>query len=791
MMESESDTSASPSLPERLRSLVLGKIRKRALESYAALLDGIAAKRSELEAFGDDELKRFGQRLRERASVGEPTEDLRTDAFALASTVSERVLGLLPFEVQILGGLALDAGKVVEMQTGEGKTLAAVPAVYLNALAGRGVHVLTSNDYLAKRDAAWMGEIYRFLGLSAGFIAQDMEPGERRAAYACDITYATANEAGFDFLRDNLALTPDELVHRPFHFALIDEADSILIDEARIPLVIAGGSEPEALARRMDAVARTLKSHADYFVDEYARNIQLTNAGARKVERALGCRNLYEEENLPLFTAIIDALHARVLLRRNVDYVVKDGAIHLVDEFKGRIARDRRWPAGLQSALEAKEGVAIKRQGRILGSITMQSLVALYPKIAGMTGTAATQSREFREVYGLDVVVIPTNKPVIRVDHPDLVFSSRRAKEKALIEEIAAVHATGRPILAGTASVAESERLSLLLEQAGVPHHVLNARNHEAEAAVIAQAGSPGAVTISTNMAGRGTDIQLGGNPPRDREKVLALGGLYVIGTNKHESRRIDNQLRGRAGRQGDPGSARFFVSLEDDLLQRYGITQLLRHRREFYGENQVIVDPDVTRGIETVQRIVEGQNLEIRRTLWKYEGVVEKQRQVIHSMRRQVLLGDWSSLLEEEAPHRYDTILDAIGADSLNDIERRVTLGAIDELWPDYLAAVGDLRSGIHWVSFGGKDPLHTFLQEVVGLFDKLQEQIVQDVVNFFEKAEPEDGRLIFDEKQLFDRGATWTYLVNDQPFGSWGERLTQGLKRKIRERLTFSRGF
>ena len=611
----------------------------------------INQRRAELGTLSDDELKAAG-----RAATG------LLELVALTAVVAARVLGLEMFDVQLEGALALASGKIAEMQTGEGKTLAAVPAIVWYAKAGLGVHVMTVNDYLARRDAQWMGGIYEFLGLSAGFVQQGMSTEERRRAYACDITYATPNEIGFDHLRDGLAMYPHEQVHRPFAVAVIDEADSILIDEARIPLVIAGGREDqEPLAYRVDRVTRHFHRYQHFTLDEYGRNIALTDAGIRAVETAFGRGNLFAEENIALLTAVQDSLHARALLHRDVDYLVKDGAIESVDEFKGRIAQNRRWPAGLHTAIEAKEGLALKTQGRILGSVTLQNLIGLYPKVCGMTGTAATQADEFRLVYGLDVETIPTNRPVIRVDHPDELFDTKRDKEKAVIDEIRNVHRTGQPVLVGTRSVEESERLSGRMH--GIAHQVLNARHEEQEAAMIARAGERGAVTISTNMAGRGTDIKLGPG-------VAELGGLHVIGTNRHESRRIDNQLRGRAGRQGDPGSSRFFVSRQDDLFVKYGA-------------DMERLDQD----IESIQRLAEGQNLDIREFLHKYESVIEGQRQRIGGKRQAILTG---------------------ATPCSSEMERLVSLAAIDDLWAEYLAAITDLREGVQWLSYGGRQPLY-----------------------------------------------------------------------------------
>jgi len=654
-----------------------------------------------------------------------------TEVIALTAVVAERILGLKMFDVQLQGALALTAGKIAEMQTGEGKTLAAVPAVVWYAREGAGVHVMTVNDYLARRDAQWMGGIYEFLGLSVGYVQQGMHVEERRRAYACDITYATANEIGFDHLRDGLALDPREQVLRPFATAVIDEADSILIDEARIPLVIAGGEEgEEPLGYQVDRVTRFFHRSRHFTLDEYGRNIALTDAGIRAIETSFGCGNLFAVENLALLTAVQDSLHAHALLRRDVDYLVKDGAIESVDEFKGRIADNRRWPAGLHTAIEAKEGLALKKQGRILGSITLQNLISLYPMVCGMTGTAATQADEFRLVYGLEVEVIPTNRPMIRADLPDRVFPRKSDKERAVLQEIRRLHAGGRPVLVGTASVKESERLSGRLSE--LPHQVLNARHEEQEAAMIARAGQLGAVTISTNMAGRGTDIQLGPG-------VAELGGLHVIGTNRHESRRIDNQLRGRAGRQGDPGSSEFFISFEDDMLVKYGIH-----------------DPKLGHDAESIQRLAEGQNLEIRRFLQKYESVIEGQRQKIQQRRQAILTG--------ETPVS-------------SEIERVVSLRTIDELWADYLTTITDLREGVQWLSWGGRDPLHEYLTSVHALFTQLEEELEPEIATRVEAAEASG----LDPSQ---RGATWTYLTTDQPFGTATERLMRGLVRKIQSR-------
>ena len=669
-------------------------------------------RRRDLAKLSDGDLKAAGGRARDLPEI-----------LAVTAEVVARLLKLEMFNVQLWGALALARGKIVEMQTGEGKTLAAVPAIVSYAKQGQGIHVMTVNDYLARRDAAWMGPIYEFLGLSVGCIQQAMSVEERRRAYACDITYATANEIGFDYLRDQLAMYPRDQVHRPFAVALIDEADSILIDEARIPLVIAGGEvDGAALAHGADRLVRCFRRDVHYSADEYARNVGLAEAGIQAVESSFACGNLFAVENLPLLEAVQNSLHAHALLRRDVDYLVRDGEVKSIDEFKGRIVQDRRWPAGLHTAIEVKEGVAPKARGRILGSITMENLIELYPQVCGMTGTAATQAKEFRKIYGLEVEVIPTNRPVIRIDHPDVVFPTKREKERAVIGEIRRVHQDGRPILVGTVSVEESERLSANLQD--IPHQVLNARNEEREAGIVAHAGERGALTISTNMAGRGTDIPLGNG-------VAELGGLYVIGTNRHESRRIDNQLRGRAGRQGDPGGSRFFISLEDDLLVKYGVD-----------------NPRLQHDAESIQRLVEGQNLDNRQFLHKYEMVVEGQRQAIQERRQAILDG---------------------AAPCSSELERLVSLTIIDDLWSDHLASVKELQEGTQWISYGGGEPVFEYLKAVHELFENLQKRITEEISKQLVETETRSS----DPPQ---RSATWTYLTTDEPFGGFGVEMRRG---------------
>jgi len=675
----------------------------------------------------------------ELRSAARRTKDL-VPLIAVTAVVASRLLGQEMFDVQLRGALALAHGRIAEMQTGEGKTLAAVPAIAWYARQHEGVHVLTVNDYLARRDSAWMGEIYSWLGLTVAHLEQGMSIEQRRDAYNADITYATANEIGFDYLRDRLALKLTDQVQRPFANAVIDEADSILIDEARVPLVIAGGdSEDSGLGLAADNTVRALQARWHYTVDVGANNVALTDAGIAQVEQYMHCGNIYETRNLSLLTAVQDALHAHVLLRRDIDYVVKDGVVEMVDEFKGRIALNRRWPAGLHTAVEVKEGVATKRQGQVLASITLQHLVAMYPQICGMTGTASTQSDELMRVYGLEIETIPTHKPVIRVDQPDVVFANKVDKERAVLNEIRKSHSIGQPVLVGTGSVGESERLSEMLLD--IPHRVLNARQDEEEAAIIARAGEVGSVTISTNMAGRGTDIRLGPG-------AAEVGGLYVIGMQKHDSRRIDNQLRGRAGRQGDPGRSRFFVSEEDDLLVRY------RDLNPRLG-----TDPD------TVQRLVEGRHLDARLFLQKYELAVEGQRYRIHEFRQRVL----------EGRTRYDPPRELL-----------IALRTIDDLWSAYLSELSEFRSMLPWIDWaspstpyanlGRRDAYQEYAQKIHAGYQALEANIPVEIERRIEAAEVEGS------PDPGERGAVWTYVTTEQPFGSLSERFARGLRRARR---------
>jgi preprotein translocase subunit SecA len=694
-------------------------------------------------------------------------ESIRPEFFALVREASRRAVGLRPFDVQVLAALAMDGGHIVEMQTGEGKTLAAVMPAALRALSGQGAHVLTFNDYLARRDAEWMGPVYRMLGLSVGFVQQGMTPEERRLAYLADITYVTAKEAGFDHLRDLLAVNRDALVHRPFHFAIVDEADSILIDEARVPLVIAGSVGREtSSAPRLAALVASLTPGVHFDSDEYGRDVELTEAGVEQVERALGLGRLHDADNYAMLTELNCALHAHVLLRRDVDYIVSDGRIGVVDEFTGRVVADRHWPDGLQAALEAKEGLERRPDGRILGSITLQHFVQGYARLCGMTGTAQACAPELRDLYGLDVVVVPTHRPMIRTDGPDVVFTDREAKERAVVEEIQRAHVSGRPVLVGTLTVQESERLSRRLRDAGMACEILNAKNDVMEARVIAHAGARGAVTISTNMAGRGTDIRLGGEDEAEHAQVAALGGLYVIGTNRHESRRVDLQLRGRAGRQGDPGESRFFVSLEDDLLVRYGIDRLIAGRVVTSKRDEPLDHPVLYAEIARAQRIIEGQNFEIRKMLWRYASVIERQRRQIMDARQAILLGEETPQVWQQAPERRRALVEQAGEDAVIEAERKVMLFQIDRAWRDHLALAADLREGIHLVALGGQDPLTRFTTDIKLAFRGLEDAIDSAVLDALAAVRVSGGRIDLEGLGIRGPSSTWTYLVNDDPF-------------------------
>ncbi len=728
----------------------------------------------------DEELERLAISLNRRFKGELSTEDgalARIEAFALVDEAARRATGIAVHDVQLIAGLAMADGKVAELPTGEGKTLAAVFPASLFALTGRAVHILTFNDYLARRDAAWMGPAYRLLGLSVGVVQEGMDRSAKRSAYACDVVYATAKEAGFDHLRDRLAYEPADLVHQPFDVALVDEADSILIDEARIPLVISGtAGTPGADAGRLAAVVRGLERGKDYETDAENANVFPTDAGIRQVESILGCGNLFAPENEMTLAAVHCALHAETLLERDVDYIVRDGRVEIVDEFTGRVMDKRHWPDGLQAAVEAKEGVRRGSEGRILGSITLQHFFRLYPALCGMTATARTSFRELKEFYGLGVVVVPPHRPCVRRDLPDVVFTHKEAKLGALVREIAGVHAAGRPVLVGTSSVRESEELAAALKEAGIVCDVLNAKNDELEASVIARAGAVGAVTISTNMAGRGTDIKLGGPHEEELDKVAALGGLYVIGTNRHESLRIDNQLRGRAGRQGDPGASRFFISLEDDIFERYGLSRQLLSRHRLCRQDEAVDDDLLRKEILHGQRVIEGRNLDIRRALWDYSTLVDTQRRIVAGWRD----GVFSLPAGADAPFRPGPRLlksgsARFGREEFDRMARRVALFHIDRVWADHLAWLADLRESIHLVKLGRMEPLTEFQKSATEAFLSMEKAVERDVLTTLKSLVAREGPVDLDAEGLKGPSSTWTYLVNDDQFG-WGVEMLKG---------------
>lgn len=696
-----------------------------------------------LEAWDDQRLQAESLRLKKEARSGTPLDDLLVDAYSLVCEAAKRTLGLQPYDVQIMAAIALHERFLIEQQTGEGKTLSAVMPAYLNALTGEGVHVLTFNDYLAYRDAEWMGPVYRFLGLSVKSVQAGMSLPEKREAYSADITYVTAKEAGFDYLRDTIALSVADTVHRPFQYVIVDEADSLLLDEARVPLVIAG--EPgfsKSDGTRFAEVARQLEQDVHYDFDEFRRNVYLNEAGSAKVESLLGCGNLYESHNSHLLSTLNCALHAEALLKRDVDYIVREGKIELIDEYTGRVAENRHLPDGLQAALEAKEGLEHSSGGRILGTITLQHFLSLYPKICGMTATAHVSAVEFEDIYMLQVVQIPPNRPNIRIDHPHRIYTHKEAKLKALVQEISSIHKTGRPILIGTSSVEESDMLAGKLAALGVPCHVLNAKNDAKEAEVIAKAGEIGAVTVSTNMAGRGVDIRLGGGDPAQAEAVAKLGGLYVIGTHVHESLRIDDQLRGRAGRQGDPGASGFFVSLEDELMLRFGMDRVIPPAYRDLRQDDPLEELALHSKITQIQRIVMGQNFDIRLELNRYSDTVEKQRRILYEERLGILKG--------ETP--------------MSPSEQRVRLYYTDKFWAEHLAYVSYIRESIHLTSLVNRYPLNDFHDQIIQAFEQIPAEINRETANMLAKLEGSNDPAQWEKFGLQSPASTRTYMINDQ---------------------------
>ncbi|MFD0589365.1 DEAD/DEAH box helicase [Paenibacillus sp. GCM10027627] len=707
------------------------------LKGYRDKVELIRKRR--LESWDEKRLQGESFRLKTEAKSGTPLDKLLVDAYALVCEAANRTLGLQPYDVQIMAAIALHEGCLVEQHTGEGKTLSAVLPAYLHALTGEGVHVLTFNDYLASRDADWMGPIYRFLGLTVKAVQAGMSSSEKRKAYAADVTYVTAKEAGFDYLRDTIALEEIDTVHRQFHYVIVDEADSLLLDEARVPLVIAcepGSSGNDGI--RFAAVAKQLE-HGDYYeYDEFKRNVYLNEAGSAKAESLLGCSNLYESYNSHLLMALNCAMHAELLLKKDVDYIIRDGKIELIDEYTGRVAENRHLPDGLQAALSAKEGLQSRAGGKILGTITLQHFLSLYPKICGMTATARISAMEFEEIYALQVVPMPPNRSNIRIDHPHRIYTHKEAKLKALIQEIISVHKTRRPILIGTSSVGESDMLAEELAVAGVQCHILNAKNDAEEAAIIAKAGEIGAVTVSTNMAGRGVDIRLGGGNPAQAEVVAELGGLYVIGTHINESMRIDDQLRGRSGRQGDPGASVFFVSLEDELLLRFGIHKAIRAPKQ----DEALEGAVLHSKIAHIQRVMMGQNFHLRQELNTYSDMVEDQRRILYEERLDILKG--------EKP--------------MSPSEQRVRLYYIDKFWADHLAYVSYIREGIHLESLASRNPIDEFHTQITRAYEQISDKINKESANMLVKLGGSNDPAMWEKFGLKNPTSTWTYLMNDQ---------------------------
>jgi preprotein translocase subunit SecA len=755
---------------QRALQSMRGESVEHGLQRYEAALARIRA--IDTNRISDDDIVRRAGAVAERLRRGDAFESQLPEVLALSAEAARRTLGLSPYDVQLMASVALAEGKVAQLATGEGKTLVAVPAAALHALLGQGVHILTANDYLARRDAEWMGPLYRALGLRAAWVAQGLSREERRAAYAADVTYVTAKEAGFDFLRDQTATSASDLVQRPFHYVIVDEADFILVDEARVPLVVAGPADtPQLDHPALAAVARSLRPGLDFTSDEYQRTVTLTNRGFQHAERLLRCPPLQEPAQHLLLAGLHVALHAEVLLRRDRDYIVRGDRIELVDEFTGRVADSRRWPHGIQSAVESKEGVSIQPEGRILGSIPVQHFVRQWPGIAGMTATAVPAAAELWAFYELRTVVFPPNVACRRVDEPDVIFTHRAAKLAALEAEIQHAHAAGRPVLVGTASVAESEELARSLRARRVKCRVLNARHDRREALIVSRAGMPGAVTISTNMAGRGTDIVLGGGDRATRDRVVALGGLYVIGTNRHESRRVDDQLRGRAGRQGDPGTSRFFVSLDDHLIRRYGVLDLIPRAHRPAAQDGPVFDPIVRREIDRAQRIIDGQNFEMRRTLWRYSSMVEEQRLQVFARRAELLRNETEPVAcAEGAPEHHAALKRAVGAAELRRAENALTLLLLDRRWSDHLALIEDIREGIHLQRYGGREPLTEFQRQIIDAYRGLMDGLRDEVVRTFAGLEATDGRIDLERAGLRGPSSTWTYLVNDNPFSTLG---------------------
>lgn len=699
-----------------------------------------------------------------RRKAGEDENTLLPLTFALVVEAARRTIGMKPFHTQLYAGMVLSRGNIAQMQTGEGKTLAAVAPACLLALEGKGVHILTYNDYLAKRDALWMGPVYHFLGLTAGFVQEGMTREQRGQMYACDVTYVTVKEAGFDYLRDTLSMQGQEMVHRKLHAAVIDEADSIMIDEARIPMVLAGCYENmERDVQRVHDIVGRFRRNMHFELDEQADNVFLTDAGIMLAERLLGIENLYDQKQEHLLAAIYAGLYAHHQVKRDVDYIVKDNKIQIIDALTGRIADKRLFSNAIQAAVEAKEGIEASSRGSIQGSIAIQHFLSLYPRISGMTGTALSAKTEFESLYHMQIVEIPPYKPSMRMDHSDRIFISKAAKLHALLDEIGRVFLKGQPVLIGTQSVEESEILGKALEKNGIPCRILNAKQDEAEAAIIAEAGSLRVVTVSTNMAGRGVDIKLGGAGEEEREQVMKLGGLYIIGTGRHDSVRIDNQLRGRAGRQGEPGETRFFISLEDDLFQRQRSLGAISPQFLNIDANGEIQNKHVAKDILHYQKAVEGYYSDLRIQLLQFNFIMEQQRRILFRRRMKILLEEeeYSPLKEADLQH-YQTLIEHVGEKGIIKASQQLYLYYSSYYWMIYLENMEALREGIHLVVIGNRNPVDTFNKVAIESFDEMQRDIEDAVLKGLKEMEITEAGIEFEKEGLALPSSTWTYLLN-----------------------------
>ncbi|MFH1387352.1 MAG: preprotein translocase subunit SecA [bacterium] len=749
---------------------IFGEASQRKLESFAPLVEQINALEPDYKKLSDEELRGLTVQFRQKLAEGKTLDEILPDAFAAVREASVRTTGMRHFDVQLIGGLVLHQGKIAEMKTGEGKTLVATLPLFLNALEGKGAHLVTVNDYLAKRDSEWMGAVFRALGMEVGVIQNYMEPPERKIAYAADITYGTNNEFGFDYLRDAMATSIEECVQRDLHYAIVDEVDSILIDEARTPLIISGMVE-ETVSNYIKAneIAKRLAKATDFTVDEKTKNTILTEHGTKKVEKLLNVEYLFDVAHMDLAHQLIQSLRAWHAFQKNVDYVVKDGEVLIVDEFTGRLMVGRRYSEGLHQAIEAKEGVEVQNESQTLATITFQNYFRLFKKIAGMTGTAKTEEAEFWKIYKLEVIQVPTHFPMIRKDHSDLVYKNKRSKFRAVVNEIAEWHKKGRPVLVGTISIENSELLSEMIQRRGIPHHVLNAKHHEREADIISKAGQRGMVTISTNMAGRGTDIVLG-------EGVADLGGLHVIGTERHESRRIDNQLRGRSGRQGDQGSSRFYVSLEDDLMRLFGSNRVSgMMERLGFEEDMPIEHKLISRAIENAQKKVEEYHFGMRKQVLEFDDVMNKQRESIYALRRRILEGnalrekimEMINQLAEDKPEEerqafidelkkeYENKEAEVGEHNMREIERLVMLKVIDTAWIEQLHNMDVLKEGIGLRGWGGKDPLIEYKMEGYGMFQDMMRGVREQIFEMILKVQVTGGEEALPKKRIVSYGA------------------------------------